>query len=181
MEMDVLRLRKQMLAFFAAGFVFGVVCANAAARIYHMESGVFGGRVLFGFQASGIEYGRYCAYILRLRAVPVLVLYAASRTKMRKAAAVLFLIWTGISAGILVSSAALGLGISGSVLCVAGIFPQFLFYIPAFFVLLQYCFAWPAVQWSRQKMIFTVLMTGAGIVLEVYVNPLVMQFLALYI
>ena len=96
-------------------------------------------------------------------------------TKARKAAAVLFLVWTGISGGILISLAVIDMGIKGSILCITGMLPQFIFYIPAYLVLLWYAYIYPGSQWNRQKTIFISFMMAVGLILEIYVNPLLVR------
>lgn len=94
-------------------------------------------------------------------------------------AAVLFLVWTGISGGILISTAVISMGIRGSFLCIVGIFPQFIFYIPAYLILIWYCWSYPQNRWNRQKTVFVSLAVSTGMLLEIYVNPsLVRAFLS---
>ena len=102
-----------------------------------------------------------------------------SFTKMRKIAAVLFLVWTGISGGILISTAVISMGIKGSLLCTVGILPQFVFYVPAYLILIWYCYSYPKSQWNRQKAVFAALAVSVGMILEIFVNPsLVRAFLS---
>ncbi len=77
---------------------------------------------------------------------------------------------TGISGGILLSIAVTELGIRGSIFCLLGIFPQFLFYIPAFLIVLSYCWMYPKSRWSREKNIMSVGMLLSGMIMETYVN-----------
>lgn len=56
-----------------------------------------------------------------------------------------------------------------------GLLPQFLFYIPAYLVLLWHCYTLPQSQWNRQKIIFVSLMMSVGILLELYVNPVIVK------
>ena len=62
-----------------------------------------------------------------------------------------------------------------SLLCMIGLLPQFLFYIPAYLVLLWHCYTLPQSQWNRQKIIFVSLMMSVGILLELYVNPVIIK------
>ena len=87
----------------------------------------------------------------------------------------MFLVWTGISAGILVSAAVLNIGIRGSILCLVGLFPQFLLYIPAYVILLWHCYTVPQSHWNRQKTIFVSLAMSVGMILEIYVNPIIVK------
>ena len=73
------------------------------------------------------------------------------------------------------SMAVFSMGIRGIILCIVGIMPQFLFYIPAYLVVLWYSYTHPRGQWNIQKSIFTGLMVLLGLIMEVYVNPLLMK------
>ena len=144
--MKIFHSRKQFLVFFMPGFLLGIVYVNFIARKYMAEPGIFSDFFL-----------------------------GLSLTKAGKVSAALFLVWTGISAGILISAAVLNLGIKGSILCLVGLFPQFLLYIPAYVVLLWYCYTVPQTHWNRQKTIFVSLAMSVGILLEIYINPIIVK------
>ena len=71
----------------------------------------------------------------------------------------------------LFSMAVLGMGIKGSILCIVGILPQFLLYIPAYMVVIWYGYTYPQNRWNTQKSIFVGLAMAVGVLLEAYVNP----------
>lgn len=173
--MKTVHTRKQLLAFFMPGFLAGIIYVNLIAKKYMAEPGIFSGYFLEEFKNTKIVAEEYLWYLLRFRALPLLVLAGLSFTKARKPAAMLFLLWTGFSGGLLISAAVLSMGIKGSIFCLAGLFPQFILYIPAFLILLWYCIAAPADQWNRQKTIFIFLAMSLGIILEIYVNPVVIR------
>lgn len=173
--MKIFCTRKHLLAFFMPGFLAGILYINFFAKTYVTEPGIFSEYFLTRYRTTEIIPEEYILYLLPLRLVPMLMLGGVSLTKLRKAAAVLFLFWTGLSGGILISTAVLSMGIVGSVFCLAGLFPQFLAYIPAAFVLIWYCYSYPQSRWNCQKTVFVILMTGIGIVFEVYINPIVMK------
>lgn len=173
--MKILHSRKQLFALFMPGFLLGVLCVNLLAKRYSAEPGIFSDYFLNQFQTVKIVARDYLWYLLRIRILPFLTVLALSMTKMRRAAAALFLIWTGISAGILISTAVLSMGIRGSFLCIAGIFPQFVFYIPAYLILLWYCWSYPGSRWNRQKTLFVVMALAMGILMEIYVNPSIVR------
>lgn len=157
------------------GFFLGIIYVNFIAKKYMAEPGIFSDYFLNQFAETEIDVRGYMLYLLRLRVLPLLALSVLSFTKARRAAAVLFLFWTGLSGGILISSATAGLGIRGSLLCVTALFPQFILYIPAYLILLWYCYEAPRNQWNRQKTIFIILAVSTGIILEAYVNPVLVK------
>lgn len=87
----------------------------------------------------------------------------------------------GISVGVLVSLAASNLGMKGCLLCLIGVSPQFLFYIPAYFMILKYCYESEDGRWNRQKTIFVGLMMSLGIITELYVNPVLVKLFLNYV
>lgn len=177
--MKIFHTRKHLLAFFMPGFLFGVIYVNLIAKNYIAEPGIFSDYFLSQYQTVKVTAEEYIWYLIRLRVVPFLVLLGLSFTRARKIAAVLFLVWTGISGGILISTAVISMGIKGSLLCIIGVFPQFVFYIPAYLILIWYCWSYPKNRWNRQKTVFVSLAVSVGMALEIYVNPsLVRAFLS---
>ena len=108
--MKIFHTRKQLLAFFMPGFLFGVLYVNFFAVKYMAQPGIFSTYFLEQYQSVDIVAGEYLWYLIRVRVFPFLVLSGLALTKARKAAAVLFLAWTGISGGILFSLAVADIG-----------------------------------------------------------------------
>lgn len=175
--MRMFRTRKQLLAFFMPGFLLGIIYVNFIAKRYLAEPGIFSAGILEQFRTVHISAGDYLWYLLRVRAVPFGILAALGFTKMRKPSVVLVLLWTGLSGGILISSAILSMGIKGSIFCLVGLMPQFLMYIPACLVLIWYSWSYPQNRWNRQKTVFVVLMVSMGMIMEIYINPILVRWL----
>lgn len=173
--MKILHTRKQLLAFFMPGFLFGILYVNLIMKKYTAEPGIFSDYFLKQYQSASIVAEEYIWYLIKVRAVPFLILLGLAFTKMRKAASIAFLAWTGFSAGMLLSMAVLSMGIKGSILCIVGILPQFLLYIPAYMVIIWYSYTYPQNRWNTQKSIFLGLTMLVGIILEAYINPILMQ------
>lgn len=163
--------KKQMPAFFMPGFILGIIYVNFFTDKYMAEQGIFTEYFLSRLLTVRIDPGGFMFYVLRVRLAPLCAVALLAMTKLRRASAVFFLVWTGFTAGVAVSSAVAGLGLKGCLLCAAALIPQFLFYVPAYVILLRYCLGAPQVRWNRQKSIGVALMTAAGIILEIYVNP----------
>lgn len=174
--MKILHTRKQMFAFFMPGFLFGIIYVNLIAKQYTAQPGIFSDYFLKQYAAADVVAREYILYLVRIRILPFLLILGLSFTKLRKLSAFLFLLWTGFSSGMLLSMAVLGMGIKGSILCVVGILPHFLLYIPAYVVVLWYCWGYPVNQWNQQKTVFVVLTMVMGIVLEAYVSPIWMKW-----
>lgn len=157
-------------SFYAGIFIGNFICQSGSGAVCS------GGRdfqriFLKQYRAADILTGEYIWYLLQVRLLPFLVLLGSAFTKFRKAAVILFLIWTGFSAGLLFSMAVLGMGVKGSILCIAGMLPQFLCYIPAYLIVVWYAYCYPRMQWNIQKSLVSGGLLLVGIVLELYVNP----------
>ena len=142
---------------------------------YTAEPGIFSDFFLKQYQSVEIVAKEYLWYLIRIRFVPVLILLGLAFTKIRKVSAIAFAVWTGFSGGMLLSMAVLGMGIKGSLLCIVGILPQFLLYVPAYMVVIWYSYTYPKNHWNTQKTIFVGLALCVGVMLEAYVNPLLVK------
>ena len=157
--MKAFRTGHYFLALFFTGFLTGILIVN----------------YIWGEQLSLI--GTFTeVYLMRLKnGIFFLMLFLAMGIRIRKIVAAFFLLWTGMSGGILLSEAVAELGMKGSILCVAGLFPQFLFYVPAVLVLLRFCWNYPQNQWNRQKTFFVCGLFLIGIFSESCLNPWLIQ------
>lgn len=169
--MKILQTRKRLLVFYMPAFLAGILYVNLTVGRMSADAGIFSSYFLEQYQATEIVTGEYLLYLLPVRILPFLVLLGLAFTKMRKAAAVLFLVWTGFSSGFLLSMAVLSLGIKGIILCLAGVFPQFLFYVPAYLLVLWYSYSYPRGEWNLQKSIGSGVMILMGLIMELYVSP----------
>ena len=136
--MKVFHVKKQLAALFMPGFLIGIIYVNFLAKKYVAAPDLFSEYFLDQFRGVQIDEKEYLWYLLRIRCVPFFMLSGLALTKLKKVSAGLFLGWTGISVGVLVSLAASNLGMKGCLLCLIGVSPQFLFYIPAYFMILNY-------------------------------------------
>lgn len=172
----MLHTRKWMFAFFMPGFFLGIIYVNLIVKQYTAEPGIFSDYFLEQYAAADVVAREYILYLARIRILPFLLILGMSFTRLRKVSAFGYLLWTGFSSGMLLSMAVLSMGIKGSILCIVGILPQFLFYVPAYVVVLWYCCSYPGSRWNQQKTIFVVVTMMAGIILEAYVNPIVVKW-----
>lgn len=173
--MKILHTRKQLLAFFMPGFLIGILYVNLIAKQYASGPGIFSDYFLNQYSTLNVVAEEYVWYLLQIRLFPFLALLGLAFTKIRKVSAVAFLVWTGFSCGLLLSMAVLSLGIKGSLLCIVGILPQFFLYIPAYLIVIWYSYTYPVNRWNGQKTAFVSSAMILGILLEVYVNPILVK------
>ena len=67
------------------------------------------------------------------------------------------------------------MGIKGLILCLIALAPHLVFYITGYLILLWYLFTYPDSQWNLSKMVSTALFLAVGVLLECYVNPIIME------
>ena len=168
---------KIFLALCLAGFVGGILYANTGARDHILAAGIFSDYFLEQYGQTSIDGEEFLWFVLQKRSLPLILVCALGCTRLRRAVAVGFLAWTGFSGGILMTSAVLQTGIRGIFLCLAALFPHFLFYGAAWVILLWYFFQYPKVEWNRMKTLGFLLLTAVGMLLECYVNPVLLKWM----
>ena len=125
--MKAFRTGHYFLALFFTGFLTGILIVNYIWGEQLSLIGTFTEVYLMRLKNETISFQQYIWYLIRVRGVFFLILFLAMGIRIRKIVAAFFLLWTGMSGGILLSEAVAELGMKGSILCVAGLFPQFLF------------------------------------------------------
>lgn len=173
--MKILQNKKQLLVFYMLGFLAGILYANLISRQYLMASGIFNEYFLKQYAQTDVVLEEYVWYIISVRAVPFAVFALLGFTRMRKVASAGLLVWTGFSCGMVTVASVIKLGIKGIALCIVGITPQFFFYIPAYMILIWYFYTYPQSRWNNSKTMFILMAFLTGIVMEGYVNPILMK------
>lgn len=173
--MRIRQNQKQFVIFYMVGFVLGILYANIIAKNYLMANGTFSEYYLNQYVNTSIIIEEYIIYILKIRILPLAALAVLGYTKLRKAAAIGGVAWTGFSSGLILVEAIMKLGVKGIALCLLGITPQFLFYILAYCLVFWSLYSYPKTQWDIKKTVFVLLTMGIGIIMEGYVNPILMK------
>ena len=75
----------------------------------------------------------------------------------------------------IMTSSVLKMGVKGIILCLIALTPHFIFYIAGYMILLWYFFSYPESRWNLSKTVSFLLFIAVGILLECYVNPVIMQ------
>ncbi len=173
--MKILHSKRQLAALYMLGFFIGIAYVNFLVKRYDSGVQIFGDHVLSIYQNTKIIAEEFVFYLIRMRIIPFLLLLCLVFTKLRKLSATLWTAWTGFSCGMLLSTAAIEKGVLGCVVCFGAVFPQILCYILAYFVVIWYGYTFPKTRWNIQKTFFVCITMGLGIVLELYVNPMLMK------
>ena len=160
---------------FMAGFFAGILYVNLVSGDYIASTGILDDYFLKQYAQTEIDTAEFLWYIAYLRLVPVMLLFALGCTKMRKGAASAYIVWTGFSAGMILVTAVMKMGVKGIILCLLCMVPQFICYIAAYLMLLWFLFGYPAVRWNTSKTMCFALFMLTGILLECYVNPVIVK------
>lgn len=167
--------RRYFIVAFMAGFVSGSVFANVIAKQYVLTSGIFNPYFLNQYSQSEITAKEYILYLCGIRILPLCFIVVAGQTKIRKISSISVLVWAGFAGGLLACAGILNMGIQGLVFLLIGLSPQILFYAMAYLVVIWYFFHYPQARWNAAKTIFVILFVLTGLLMEAYVNPILMK------
>ncbi|MGN1167689.1 MAG: stage II sporulation protein M [Lachnospiraceae bacterium] len=173
--MKIRENKKLFVFYYMLGFFAGILYANFQSKDYIASMGIFNEYFLSQYGVADIDVVNYLWYVTKIRVTPVILLSALGSTRIRKAAVTVFLLWTGFSSGLLITSAVMKMGIKGILLCLIALVPHFAFYIAGYLLLLWYLYFYPEIRWDTSKTAAFFLFLGLGILLECYVNPVIMQ------
>lgn len=159
------------------GFFIGVIYENIVSKSQEVTTELFLKSNLQRYLQIDIIAEKYLWYVIKDRVFILLLICLLSCVKWKKLFVSLCMILIGFFAGTFCVASLLHLGIKGLLLCIAGLFPQLLFYGFLYGMLFIYWFHYPARQWNRTKTLFIILTFVIGLILEIYVNPLVVKYI----
>lgn len=165
-----------LIILLVVGFFVGVIYENIISRNQLVTTVIFSKSNLQRYLQTNVIAEKYFWYVIKDRVIFLIVICLLSCVKWKKLFVALCLLLTGFFIGSFCVGAVLQLGIKGLLLCLAGLFPQMLFYGFLYGVLFVHWFYYPERQWNQTKTLFTVILFVIGILLEVYVNPIVVKF-----
>ena len=131
------------------------------------------------FRGVQIDEKEYLWYLLRIRCVPFFMLSGLALTKPAQKRRVISWVDRHICGGACFAGG-IELGNGDCLLCLADC-SRFFFYIPAYFMILKYCYESEDGRWNRQKTIYVGLMMSLGIITELYVNPVLVKLFLNYV
>ena len=158
-----------------AGFLAGIVYANLPARNEIADMGIFQEHFFSRFSQADTMSAGFLWYVARIRLMPALFLAVFGCTRFRKGAAAVMLLWTDFSCGLIMTAAVIKMGVKGWLFCLAAFTPHLFFYAAGYLILLWYLLRYPGVQWNLSKTAATAFLLVTGILLECYVNPVLLE------
>lgn len=167
--------KKFCAAFLLIGFFVGILYSNLYAADYIITTGIFNDLFLKQYQQIEVETDKYAWYLLRKRFLFLACVGVAGCTRFKKIVTVCVLLWTGFASGMLLTASVMKLGVKGIVLCLIGLIPHFICYVAAYMIVLWHLLQYPQSRWNGTKMMGCLLLMLAGILLESYVNPILLE------
>ena len=168
---------RRMSVFFLAGFLGGLIAVFAGRERLVANTFFLDQVSVKGVGALEIDRRSFLLYCLGQRIRPAALLVLASAAGMGGAASCLFLLWSGLCAGVVLSVLSIRYGIAGVILFAGGILPQVLLLAPAFWFLCGWCISSRPKRDGLPLLVFGVILCGC--VLEGYANPTVMKYVFL--
>lgn len=187
--------RIQFLYVFLFGFFIGVFAMNIWKNQLLGTTGFLDEQMLYQMKYARIDTQLFWGYVLQKRLTLFALLAMFATTYLGLVVTYGVLTWFGFSFGMILTAACLRYGFKGLVLILAAFLPQYLVYVPAFWLLLHWCCEicatvyFPARVYGQNsyrsrkafvaakciQLVLYLLVVIIGIFLESYVNPLFLQ------
>lgn len=164
-----------LMIFLVVGFLLGIIYENVILKNSAVTTELFLRSNLQRYLQTEVITEKYLWYVIKERVLLLGVICILSCMKWKKMFVSLCLGLIGFLAGMFSVLAVLQLGIKGILFCVAGMFPQAIFYGLVYGILFTYWFCFPESQWNRAKMVFVIIMFLAGVIVEAYINPVIVK------
>lgn len=181
---------------FLFGFFIGVFLVNMWKDVFINSTGFFDEEMLYEMKYTRINIEKFFVYALKQRLTLFTLLAIGATTYFGIAMVYGAYAWFGFIGGIFMASVAVRYGFKGILLMAGVLLPHFLIYIPAFRILLNWCYniccsmyfpaklqERPEVQYRSKKRFVLVqcgrlfcilLVVIIGILVESYVNPILL-------
>lgn len=131
--------RLPLVTIFAAGLFAGMLLMNLGKSILLENTGLLDENTLYHMKYMTVDSSALFYYVLRNRLVRLLVIAVLSTTYLGLVICIGAAFWYGMCAGAFLAASVIRYGLRGILLVLAGIFPQYLIYVPAMILLLLWC------------------------------------------
>ncbi len=165
-----------LIIFLAVGFLLGILYQNLIATPQILPGELLTQSNIRQYLNTDIIAEKFVWYVTKERLLLLTIICLLSYIKWKKMLVGLSLCIMGFLGGVFTVSVILQFGAKGIIFAIASMIPHGLFYGMAYFMLLTYWFQYPKMKWNRTKLIFVIVMFLMGIILETYVNPLLVKW-----
>lgn len=181
--------RQLILYVFCGGVLLGTLLANLLPGLYLPAASELLTELGELLKGSSDGYPGYFGYLLRVRLIPILTVWLSLFSPYGLECLCVAALWYGLCAGAVLSGAVLIYGIAGLLLFLAAIFPQYIFYILIFLQLItKYELRLRtrhgrALQLSDEIgfLLVAAVLFLAGVLLEAYLNPVILRLVSLVV
>ena len=174
----VRKVKNQLLMIcLVAGFFVGIIYQNLLNKKMVVINELFLSSNLQRYLQVKVDAKDFFIYVIKERILLFAIILLLSCVKWKKVFTAICLSGIGFFFGILSVSSVLQLGMKGLLLVLGGVFPQGIFYGAQYGMLLNYWYEHPLREWNHVKTIFVIMMFVTGMLLETYVNPIIVRWL----
>lgn len=159
-------------AAFFSGFAGGIAAVCAFSGLLVQNPGFLDLSFFSHVKQLDIDRNSLLFFSVRQRFGNLILLVLLSLSGLGGVGSLLFLIWSGVSAGIILTALSMRYGLGGILLFAGSVLPQQVFLVPGFLFLLEWCRHRKGIK----KLWAAVLLLLFGCLMETYVNPLLMRF-----
>lgn len=166
-------------------FIGGIIFTNIFGKSYVLGVGLLGEYFLLNFKYTQLNYNALFTYVLKERIKLILLIGILGITNIGIPVICSLFIWIGFSSGVLLSVAIMKFGLKGIAICIGGIFPQFLIYIPLILIYSDKIIDKKFTQrttFKKQNLIqysifiaIGIVIMSIGVLLESYINPFILK------
>ncbi len=175
--------KKRFLFSFVGGFMIGILYGGLFAKNYIEQVGFMSDYFLLHYLKDEVDGNQLFPYLLKGRSISLFFLWTLGSSFLGGALIYLALLWSGFSVGIYLMAGILKNGVWGLGFCIAAFFPQGIFYILAFgLVLIQAYVLAGKRDIGRERIVrylgvlfVSFLLLFLGVLTESYVNPSILK------
>ena len=157
------------------GFVVGILYSNCIAKEYMLSLAIFDNYYLNQFVQTNRKDISFILYLIKIRMLPFVVMCIFQTNRLGKIIIWIFLFWTGFLFGIVFTAGALKVGIKGIVLSLLMLFPHGIAYFFGYGMLIHYVGNYNKRFIEYNKLIICIAYICVGIILEYYINPIMVK------
>lgn len=175
--------KTRFLSLFLIGLFGGLIYGWLFAPDYIEKVGFLSDAFLLAYLKQDIEKNQLFSYLLKGRMISLVFIWLLGSSVLGNVLIFGALIWSGFSVGLYVMAGFFKRGISGLGFCVAAVFPQILFYLPAYGLVFMAAYKIIGRRDVRKEGVIkycivlfaSFLLLFLGILMESYVNPAILK------
>ena len=174
---------------YSGSFLLGILIPNIIWKTAWNQKAAASIYLLSIFAGKDLEDQKYFIQVLKMRASIFILAALCGITVFRVVIAIAGLLGSGLLLGMVLTMSVLEFGIPGCAVGIGLVFPQYIFYIPCMLLLFTEIYRQSLETWKNQgrmsaditgytgRILLCGLGYSLGILLEIYCNPKVMEFL----